>query len=56
VDHPPPSRGEGDRDKDIGGVRAGVPDMAGNGWAKARAGRPDVAANGVCLSISDVSL
>ena len=47
VAHPPFGRGEGERERDIGGVcegvvYGGVPGMAGSGCAEAPAQRPEV--------------
>ena len=41
-DHPPPLRGEGDRESDMS-LDPGVAGMGGNGGTKPRAGTPDEA-------------
>jgi hypothetical protein len=47
LDHPPPGKGEGDRDRDIGDAKgsAGVPGIGARvevGWARLPATRPEV--------------
>jgi hypothetical protein len=50
VDHPPARLGDGDLDKDIGGVWEGVPGRAETDLKEASAGSPDVAPTPLCSS------